>query len=196
DRVAAVAGVDVLDDLLAPLVRDVEIDVGRLGALLGEEALEEEIHADRVDVRDAERVADRRVGRRAAPLTQDAVLLAEIDDLPDDEEVAGEAEPLDHAELVRELRGDAGAERPVALARAAVDEVVEVGEGRLGRTGGQAPSTGGARRASPRHREGREAVAELVEREAGAGGDVGGALERVGVAGEAARELVGRAEVA
>src|SRR5262249_31944897 len=44
--------------------------------------------------------------------------------------------------------------------------------------------------------EGREAVAELVEREAGAGGDLGGALERVGVAGEAAHELLDGAEVA
>jgi hypothetical protein len=43
---AAVARVDVLNDLVAALVLDVEVDVRRLGALAAEEALEEEIHAD------------------------------------------------------------------------------------------------------------------------------------------------------
>ena len=39
---AAVLEVDVLDHLFAPLVLDVEVDVGRLGPLTGEEPLEEQ----------------------------------------------------------------------------------------------------------------------------------------------------------
>ena len=83
--------------------RQVEVDVGPLAALLGEEALEEQLHADRVDGRDAERVADGAVGGRAAALAEDAALAAEADDVPDDQEVAGEVELLDEGELVLEL---------------------------------------------------------------------------------------------
>src|SRR5438445_458962 len=38
--VAAVLAVDVLDDLLAPVVLEVDVDIGRLVALLRDEALE------------------------------------------------------------------------------------------------------------------------------------------------------------
>src|SRR5207247_3341577 len=73
----AVAAVDVLDDFFPAVAgRPVEVDVGPLAALLGEEALEEAAHADRVDRRDAERIADRAVGGRAAPLAEDAALAA------------------------------------------------------------------------------------------------------------------------
>ena len=70
--VAAVFVVDILNDLLAPLVLEIDVDVGRLVALLRDEALEERLDARRVDLGDAEREAHRRVRRRAAPLTQDA----------------------------------------------------------------------------------------------------------------------------
>ena len=42
---AAVALIDVLQHALALTVREVEVDVGRLGALLAQEALEEQVHA-------------------------------------------------------------------------------------------------------------------------------------------------------
>ena len=68
---AAVLAVEVLDDLLAPVVLDVEIDVGRLGPLPGDEALEQQVHAHRIDGGDAEAVAHRGIGRGATPLTED-----------------------------------------------------------------------------------------------------------------------------
>src|SRR4029077_8937446 len=91
--VLAVAAIDVLDDLL-PVVAggQIEVDVGPLAALLGEEPLEEQPHPDRIDGGDAERVADGAVRRRAAALAEDAALAAEADDVPDDEEVPGEIE--------------------------------------------------------------------------------------------------------
>ena len=75
--VAAVLVVDVLDDLLAPVALDVDVDVRRAVALGREEALEQQAEAHRVGVGDAEGVADRRVGGRAAALAEDALLLAE-----------------------------------------------------------------------------------------------------------------------
>jgi hypothetical protein len=41
--VAAVLLIDVLDHLLAPLVLEIDVDVGRLVALGGDEALEEKV---------------------------------------------------------------------------------------------------------------------------------------------------------
>ncbi|MNL70547.1 hypothetical protein D3C87_1955660 [compost metagenome] len=38
---AAIAFVDMLDDLFAPLVLEVDVDVGRLVAVLGQETLEQ-----------------------------------------------------------------------------------------------------------------------------------------------------------
>ena len=66
--VAAVLLVDVLDHLLAPLVLEVHVDVGRLAALGGDEALEEEPHPHRIDRGDAEDEADRRVRGASPPL--------------------------------------------------------------------------------------------------------------------------------
>ena len=84
--VPAVAPVDVLDDLLAPLVLEVDVDVRRLVALLGDEALEQEMHPRRVHLGDAEAVADRRIGGGAAPLAEDVLAAGETDDVVDGEE--------------------------------------------------------------------------------------------------------------
>ncbi len=92
--------VDVLDGLLPPARLDVEIDVGRSVALGREEPLEQQAQPDRVGVGDAERVADRAVCRAPPALAVDARAPAEVDDVPDHEEVAREPERLDDVELV------------------------------------------------------------------------------------------------
>src|SRR5699024_1685519 len=100
----AVAGVDVLDDLLAAAGFDVDVDVRRAVPIRGEEPLEQQVRPHRVDVGDAEGVADRRVGGRAPALAEDPLPAAEVDDVVDHEEVAGEPEPGDHPQLVVDLR--------------------------------------------------------------------------------------------
>jgi hypothetical protein len=60
-------------------------------------------HAHRIDRGDAEAVAHRRVGRRAAALTQDALATAELHDLVHRQEVAAVVELLDERELALEL---------------------------------------------------------------------------------------------
>jgi hypothetical protein len=64
---AAVLAVEVLDDLLAPLVLEVHVDVRRLVALLGDEALEQGGEPVGPDRGDAQAVADQAVGRAARP---------------------------------------------------------------------------------------------------------------------------------
>src|SRR5690606_13880366 len=61
--VPAVPPVDVLDDLFPAFGFDVEVDVGWTVAFGGEEPFEQQLVADRVDVGDAQGVADRGVRR-------------------------------------------------------------------------------------------------------------------------------------
>ena len=115
----AVFLVDVLNHPLAPIAaRQIEIDVGPLAALFGQEPLEQQVHADRIDGGDPEAVAHRAVGCRSAPLHQDVLLAAVVDDVPDDEEVAGEIELLDQIELALDLASRTIVIRPISLARA------------------------------------------------------------------------------
>jgi hypothetical protein len=129
---AAVAPVDVLDHLLAPLVLEVDVDVRRLVALARDEALEQHAGARRVHRGDAERVADRRVRGRAAALAQDAAFACETDDVVHRQEVGLVAEVGDDRELVLDLRADLFrcALRP-ALAAALLDQPAQPGPGPL-----------------------------------------------------------------
>ena len=116
----------MLNDPLAPIAaRQIEIDVGPLAALLGQKALEQQIHADRIDRRDPEAVADGAVGRRPAALDEDVLGAAEIDDVPDDEEVAGEVQLVDEIELAGDLRARPIVKRPVPLPRAHLGDLPE-----------------------------------------------------------------------
>jgi hypothetical protein len=132
----AIALVDVLDDLLAAVAaRQVEVDVRPLPALLGEEALEEQLHLYRIDGGESERVAHRAIGGGAAPLHEDLVPAAILDQVPDDEEVAGQIEAPDDVELVGDLATGLVGELPRAVAppRARLRERAEVADGRLPR---------------------------------------------------------------
>ena len=120
---------DVLDHLLAPVGLDVDVDVGRAVALRGEEALEEHAPLHGVHIGDPQRVADRGVRRRPAPLAQDVVVPAERHDVEHDQEVAGEAQPLDHVQLVVDLRVRLRPRGPgsVPLGRPAVGHLAQPG---------------------------------------------------------------------
>ena len=88
--------------------REVDVDVGHRLAARVEEALEEQVVLDRVDVGDLEAVGDERAGRRAAARADaDPVALRERDEVPDDQEVVGEAHLADRLQL--ELRAARGA---------------------------------------------------------------------------------------
>jgi hypothetical protein len=68
-------------------VLEIDVDVGRLAAVGGDEALEQQVDALGIDLGDAETEAHRRIGRRAAPLAQNLFLAGEADDVVDGEEV-------------------------------------------------------------------------------------------------------------
>ena len=95
--------IDVLNHFFTAIVLDVEIDIGRLSALLRYEALEEKPHTHRIDGGDPQAVANRRVGGRAASLTEDVLLSAVPHDLPHREEIPVVLEVLNDGELHFEL---------------------------------------------------------------------------------------------
>ena len=65
--VLAVLAPHVVDHPVAPVLAEVDVEVGHRHALRVEEALEQQVVLERVEVGDAERVGDQRARARAAP---------------------------------------------------------------------------------------------------------------------------------
>ena len=119
DAVAAVLLGDVVDDAVAAGDGEVDVDVRHRLAARVEEALEEQVVPDRVDVGDLEAVGDERAGGRAAARADaDPVPLREADEVPDDQEVVGEAHLADRLQLEREPLLELGRDRCRSAARA------------------------------------------------------------------------------
>ena len=78
--------------------------------------------AHRIDRRDPEAITNRAVRRAAAALDHDVVFAAEIDDVPDDQEISGEPEFGYQREFFLELAFHFCADRGVTLLRAEPDD--------------------------------------------------------------------------
>ncbi len=105
---AAILSIDVLDHLLAPLMLEIDVDVGRLAPLGRDEALEQQVDAIGIDLGDAEAIADGGIGRRAAPLAQDALGAGEADDVVHGEEERRVAELADQPQFLVQRMADLG----------------------------------------------------------------------------------------
>jgi hypothetical protein len=78
--IAAIGIEHPLQDNLAPLMLEIDIDVGRFPPLLRNETLEQEVVALGVDGGDAEHIADGAIGGRAAALTKNVLAAGKPDD--------------------------------------------------------------------------------------------------------------------
>ena len=96
----AVFFVDELNDLVAPLVLEVDVDIWRFATFLRDETLEKHIDDIGSDIGDADAKADDRIGGGAAALAEDVLRTGEFHDLVDGEEIAGVVELFDDAELM------------------------------------------------------------------------------------------------
>ena len=100
DAVVAVAILHIADDFVAPLLAEVDVEVRHRDALGIEEALEQKPEADRIEIGDGERIGDQRAGAGAAARPdRDALRLRPLDEIGDDQEVAGIFHAGDDAEL-------------------------------------------------------------------------------------------------
>ena len=184
DPLDAVVLGHVADHLLAPIHAEVDVEVGHRHALGVQEALEQEVVLERIDVGDPHAVGDQAAGTRAAPgPDRDPDLLGVGDEVPDDQEVARELHVDDDLQLALEslavqiLVGLAaqGSELGEALLQALASDLADVldlvdavGELEVGQLG----------------------LAEL-ELDVAHLRDPAGVLERLGVAREVAPHLVG-----
>ena len=167
---------------------EVDVDIGRLAAILGNEAGEQEIALVRIDRRDAKAKANGAVRRRAAALAEDFLLLpaGEGHDIMDGDEIARIVELGDERQLFVKPLGDIGGHAVgvlvfrVALLRSRPGEIRKMLLGGF----------------SFRHRLVGIFVCELAEREAAGFGDFDGAGDGVGKAGEQPRHLRRRLQMA
>jgi hypothetical protein len=98
--IVAVLGGHVLDHAVAALHAEVDVEVRHRDAFGIQEALEQQVVAQRLDVRDAQRVGDQRAGARAASgAHRHAVIARPADEIRNDQKVAGKAHRADHVEL-------------------------------------------------------------------------------------------------
>src|SRR5437764_214505 len=162
--VLAITAVNFLDHAFTPVAAgQIEIDIGPALSAFAEETLEDKIIADRIDRGDAEAITNRAVRRAAAALDHDVVFAAEIDDVPDDQKIAGKSEPLDETEFFFQLSFHGGADGSVTLLRA------EKGDGAQERIHVVAVGNG----------ERRELVTDVVKAEFKALGESGGIFNRI-----------------
>ena len=109
DAVAAVLLGGVVDHAVAAGHGEVDVDVGHRLPARVQHPLEEEVVLHRVDLRDVEAVGDERAGgRSSAGADADPARSRERDEVPDDEEVVGEAHLADRLQLEREPLAELG----------------------------------------------------------------------------------------
>src|SRR5690606_25251103 len=96
---AAIFALDVTDDLFASILTEVDIEVGHRYALGIEEAFEQQREPQWIDIGDGERIGNERARTGAAARADGNILpLGPLDEVGNDEEVAGKLHALDNAE--------------------------------------------------------------------------------------------------
>ncbi len=116
---------------------------------------------------------------RAAPLAGDAALFGEAHDIPDDKKVLGQIGLVDHVQLVGQLVGYGGSDRPVLGMGPGLAQLIEIDEGRI----------------ALRHGEDGEAIVGEAQVHRTALGDGDGVGDGAGVAGEELGHLRRRLEI-
>ena len=132
---SSVAFIHVLDDFLAAVRLDVDVNVGWAIPLGRQEAFEQQAERHGIGGRDPDGVADRRVRCTPAPLTVNVGTTAEFHEIPHHKEVAGEVELFDQRQLTVNGLPSPGSQRqifrlgwpgPVALRATCFCDLAEV----------------------------------------------------------------------
>ena len=113
---------DVLDDLVAPVAHEIDVDVRRREAFKVEEPLEDKPVLQRVDIGEPDRVVHHRTARRSADRGKDPLLVREPDEVLDDEDVSRVAGLGDDRELLVDALTQLGRGRAVLLDQARLGE--------------------------------------------------------------------------
>jgi hypothetical protein len=111
----------------SPLIAawQVEIDIGPLAALFGKKTFKEQIHANGIDCRNPEHITNSAVCGGPAALDKNAVAAAELNDVPDNQEVAFKRQLLDKLKFTLNLFPVTLCKRTITLARACIDALAQ-----------------------------------------------------------------------
>ena len=103
DVIPTVLLLDVLDDLLAPLIREVKVNVRGFRSLWVEHPLEDQAVLQRINLADAQQVSHNAAGGGPAPRSdEDVARLGLADEVPHDQEVTRVLALLDDIQLIVE----------------------------------------------------------------------------------------------
>ena len=103
--IAAIALLHVVDHLAAPVLAEVDVEVGHRHAFRIEEALEQQTKADRIEIGDGQRIGDQRARAGAAAWSdRNALGLGPFDEVGDDQEVTRIVHAGDDIDLESEPR--------------------------------------------------------------------------------------------
>ena len=186
DPVAAVFLLDVADHLVAPVLAEIDVEIRHRHALGVEKPLEQQAKALRVEIGDGQGPGDDRPGPRPAPGTdRDALAFGPLDDVRDDQEIAGKAHPDDRAELEFEalaVRACGG-----GINSGAGEPLLEAGPRRAAQRGFLVDPVG--------RREGRQDRLTRLRDEGTAAGDDKGIVAGFRQIGEEGPHLFGRSKV-
>src|SRR6478609_7178581 len=119
----AVTPINFLDHCFPPIAAGkIKINIRPAFAALVEKSFEYEMTFHRVDRRDSEAITNGAIGGAAPALNHDVVFTAEIDDVPNDQKIAGETELAYQRKLFFDLTLNFGADRSVTLLRTEPDD--------------------------------------------------------------------------
>ena len=100
----AIALVHVLNGAFTAVAAgQIEIDIRPLATFSREETFKEQLHAHRINRRDAERIAHHAVRRRSAALDENAFAPAELHDVPNDQEITRKFQLTDQRQFAASL---------------------------------------------------------------------------------------------
>src|SRR5262245_19490629 len=121
--VFAVTTINFLDHCFPPIATGkIMIDIRPTFAALVQESFKYEMTFHRIDRRDPEAITNGAVGSATAALDHDVVFTAEIDDVPNNQEIAGETELAYQGKLLFDLTLHFRADRGVTLLRTEPDD--------------------------------------------------------------------------
>src|SRR6478609_896347 len=121
--VFAVAPINFLDHCFPPIAAGkIKINIRPAFAALVQESFKYEMIFHRIDRCDPEAITDRAIGSAAAALDHNVVFTAEIDDVPNDQEIAGETELAYKRKLFFDLTLHSRTNRGVTLLRTEPDD--------------------------------------------------------------------------
>src|ERR1700744_6500776 len=90
----------MLDDFLAPLMLEIDVDVGRLFALAAEKALEQDLELVGINGGNSKKITDRGIRRRAASLAQNVPAFGIFYHVMHGQKVMSDLVPGDEAQLL------------------------------------------------------------------------------------------------